>query len=372
MSKVVLILGATSVGLGLVSLHLVNKLREGDATIAELREQVATLEKQAPVAPPPIFTVTPTAPMATAAVAQSVPRKDEPKIAGRGQTVASQTPTHMPSREDAMRAMREHRERERQLMQDPEYRQAMRLQTRNNLARQYPGVIEELGLDRNQAEEFFGMLADQQMRTNEMMMPSWEMQSGETPDPAAMQERHRKFQQAANELQRKNETELAARFGQEKAQAWKEYQSTVGMRYQLEGMRSTLAAQGVPLSDDLSKPMLKALAEAQKAEMAAYVASAKPVVSSGSPRLAAGIAFEPGNMESHLEQTKKRNQRMLDAISSYLTYEQRTAIEKEQQAQLKMQEAQMRLMRERGDGNVMRGYFGSSSSGAVQLTPVQP
>ncbi|MBM0104240.1 hypothetical protein JM946_05760 [Steroidobacter sp. S1-65] len=373
MSKVVLILGATTVGLGLASLHLVNQLREGNATIAELQEKVAALEKQEPVATTPIFSVMPTDSIAAAAVVQSAPRKEEPKVATRaaGQaSVASPVPTHLPGREDAMRAMREHRERERQLMQDPEYREAMRLQTRNNLARQYPGVAEELGLDRRQADEFFGMLADQQMRTNETMNPFWEMQPpGENPDPAAMQERQRNFQQTAAEMQRKNEAELVARFGQEKAQAWKEYQSTMGMRFHLDDMRSTLAAQGVPLNEELSKPVLKALAEAQKAELEAYNATARQNAA-GSQRLAAGVAFESTNMDWHIEHTKKRNQRMLDAIAPYLTYEQRTAIEKQQQAQVKLQEAQMRLMRERGDSNQIRGFF--SGSGSVQLTPVQP
>lgn len=375
MSKVVLILGATTVGLGLVSLHLVNQLREGNATIAELQEKVAALEKPEPAASPSIFTIRPIDPAAAAAAMQSVPRQEEPKVAARatGQAtaaVASPVPTHRPSQEEAMRAMREHRERERQLMKDPEYREAMRLQTRNNLARQYPGVIEELGLDRRQADEFFGMLADQQMRTNDLLNPFWEMQPpGENPDMTAMQERQRNFQQTAAEMQRKNEAEIVARFGQDKLQAWKDYQSTAGMRYQLDHMRSTLAAQGVPLNEELSKPALKALAEAQKAELEAYNAAARQNAA-GSQRLAAGMASGSTNLDWHIESAKKRNQRMLDAIAPYLTYEQRQAIEKEHQAQEKLQEAQMRLMRERGDNNQIRGFFGSS--GSVQLTPLQP
>ncbi len=40
-------------------------------------------------------------------------------------------------------------------------------------------------------------------------------------------------------------------------------------------------------------------------------------------------------MERHLDTMKKRNQRMLDAISPHLSFEQRAAIEKQQEAQLK-------------------------------------
>src|SRR3546814_363575 len=104
-------------------------------------------------------------------------------------------------------------------MQDPEYREAMRLQSRSNLARQYPGVIQELGLDQRQAEDFFNMLADQQMRASEQMEPLWDTEGVENRDPAALQERHRKIQRAAAEMQRNNEAELASRLGADKLQA---------------------------------------------------------------------------------------------------------------------------------------------------------
>jgi alcohol dehydrogenase len=119
-------------------------------------------------------------------------------------------------------------------MQDPEYREAMRVQTRSNFARQYPGVIQELGLGSQQADEFFDLLADQQMRTNEQMQQIWEMDSADPNDQAAMQERHRKLAEQTAENQRKNEAEMAARFGQDRLQSWKEYQSTMGMRFELD------------------------------------------------------------------------------------------------------------------------------------------
>jgi hypothetical protein len=257
-----------------------------------------------------------------------------------------------------MRMFREHRERQRQLMQDPEYREAMRVQTRGNFARQYPGVIQELGLNSQQADEFFDVLADQQLRASEQMQPIWDMEGTDPSDPAAMQERQSKIQQAAQDNQRKNEAEMAARFGQDKLQAWKEYQSTMGMRYELENMRNPLSSNGLPLSDDLSKPMLKALAQMNQADADEYSAA---VNRGAAPALAARVVssagFDGGNMERQLETTKKRNQRMLDAISPYLSFEQRTALEKQQEAQLKMQEAQLRLMRAQGKADSNGVYF---------------
>jgi hypothetical protein len=353
-----------------LSLHLVKQLRDGDATIAELKTQVASLqERVATPAPPPPMVATdaqwqigPAAPLPApkATPAQST-------LPQASAAVAAMVPSP-PSREDRMRMMREHRERQRQLMQDPEYREAMRLQSRGNLARQYPGVIQELGLDSQQADEFFNMLADQQMRASEQMEPLWDADMAEKPDPAGLQEQHRKIQQAASENQRKNEAELASRFGQDKLQAWQDYQSTVGQRYQLENMRNTLAAQGLPLSEDASKPMLKALAAAQKAEMDEYSAAVSRGAAPALGRMSAQVAFDnANNWEQQIERTKKRNQRTLDAVSSYLSFEQRAALEKEQDAQLKMLEAQQRVMRARGAPNA-NGFY---SDGTSQLIIAQ-
>jgi len=346
MSKVVLISVASAVGFGLLSLHLVNRLKAGEATIADLQAQVAALQEQRPPPPaslapsPPPEDIAPPAEVVLTPAKEKEPPKTAAFVVGANQLVSAGPP----NRDDRMRMFREQRERQRQLMQDPEYREAMRVQTRGNFGRQYPGVIQELGLDARQADEFFDLLADQQMRANEQMQPIWDMDDNN--DPAAVQERHSKIQQQAQEAQRKNEAEMAAFLGQQKLQAWKEYQSTMGMRYELENMRNTLSATGVPLDDNLSKPMLKALAQVNQAEANEYSAAAsRGAVATA--RLATN-SFEAAPMERHLETMKKRNQRMLDAISPYLSFEQREAIEKQQEAQLKMQEAQLRLMRAQG------------------------
>lgn len=374
MSKVVLTLAATSVGLGLVSLHLVKQLREGDATIADLKTQVNSLQEQITAArtitpPPASEVVNPFSSPPDAAAAPSVEAKtraDSTRNARQadppaGQLIMAAAPPPV-TNEDRARMMREHRERQRKLMQDPDYREAVRLQARTTYSRQYPGVTEELGFDPTQAEEFFAMLAEQQLRVDEQMQPLWD----EMPnDPASAQARHENVQKAAAELQRSNEAEIAERFGADKLQAWKEYQSTLGQRWQLEQMRATLASQGLPLSPEVSKPMLKAMTNVQKQEMQEAIATNRIAPKAAS--LVTNWSFNGGDMEQQLENTRKRNQRMLDAISSYLTFEQRQALEREQQAQLKMQEAQMRMMRAQGNaGSSVFFEFGSAAAIPVQ------
>lgn len=370
MSKVVLISVALSIGVGVLSLQLVKQRKESEATIADLQAQVASLQgqQQRQLPPPPVrspFIDPSIAPAPAAAITAVI--KEVPRTVG---VVSSSgvLPAAQLSRDDRMRMFREHRERQRQLMQDPEYREAMRVQTRGNFGRQYPGVIQELGLNAQQADEFFDLLADQQMQATDQMQPIWDMEGVDPTDQAAMQERQRKIAQQAQENQRKNDAAMAARFGQDKLQAWKEYQSSMGMRYELENMRNTLSATGLALSDDLSKPMLKALAQANRAEGSEYSAAllrgAAPTVA----RVGFNGAVDDSTMDRQLDYMRKRNQRMLEAISPYLSFEQRSAIEKQQEAQVKMQEAQLRLMRAQGRAETNGGYF-IEGTGATIVQP---
>ena len=207
MSKVVLGLLAASVGLGLLSVHLVRQMKAGEATIAELQAKVATLEKQRPQLqaqpslPSEAVSGTVTNPFVIVPVNPAQPSKS---VTFKGSATAATAAVNVaqpqiPSREERMRMMREHRERQRLLMQDPEYREAMRIQARSNFGRSYPGLVEELGLDTKQADEFFGMLSDQQMRSSEQMEGLWDM---EGKDPATVKEQQRKIQQQAAELQK--------------------------------------------------------------------------------------------------------------------------------------------------------------------------
>jgi hypothetical protein len=326
-------------------------MRAGQATIGELQAQVATLEQQQqesraqlalrPATPPQLDEAT------TQQDAVAPPPKDVISAFSVKRERPDATQPQMPSLEERMRMMREGRERQRALMQDPEYREAMRLQNRNNFARSYPGVADALGLDQQQTDQFFELLADQQMRVTDQLQPMWDL---EGKDQATIEEQQRKIQQQAADLQRKSEAEIATRLGQDKLQAWKEYQSTLGVRHQLEQMRTSLASQGMPLSDDVNKAMITAMADAQKAEADEYSAAMNRGAAPRVMMMGSG-QFTPEMLERQLEATKKRNQRTLDAIAPYLTYEQRQVIEREQEAQLKLQQAHMRVMRAQGGLN---------------------
>jgi len=381
MNKTVLILFAACVGLSLLSLHLVKQMRAGQATVAELQARIAKMESEREQSPPAqVVTPAPTATWHIEPVAPPSPppqNKQTPKVAAGQVTPAPPEgiSANGPSREERMRMFREAHERQRQLMQDPEYREAMRVQQRSNMGRQYPGLSRELGLTTEQTDQLFDLLVEQQMRGSEQT----EFWDPESLDPASMQQRQEKMQQQWMETQKRNDAELVAQLGPEKLQAWKDYQSTLGARHQAEQLRNTLAGRGVPLSEDASRAVVKAYAEAQKVEMQEYanMARANAGASSTGRVAALGTAlrgFGPAGSaemyERQIENTKKRNQRVLDALSPFLTYEQREALQKEQEAELKMQEAQMRMMRAQSnvDGN-SDGWRSNSVQGI--LVPLQ-
>src|SRR4029453_11843409 len=106
----------------------------------------------------------------------------------------------------------------------------MKLQNRGNLARQYPGLAEDLGLTSDQTEQLFDLLSEHQIRSQEQTQPMWI--ADEAADPETLQARQQKMHEQYQELQKQNEREIAQQLGTDKLQAWKDYQSTMGARWQ--------------------------------------------------------------------------------------------------------------------------------------------
>jgi hypothetical protein len=211
MSKTVLALFAACVGLSLLSLHLVKQMRAGDATIAELQAQVAKLESERQTTPPvPAPSPAPAATWQVEPVAPPPASPNKELVTGmsRPRVTVPDEGLIVPSREERMRMMREARERRRQLMQDPDYREAIRVQQRSNMTRQYPGVAQELGLTAEQAEGLFDLLAEQQLTANEQAELMWDPEGA---DPAELQQRQEKMQQRWTEIHQKNEAVMPRR-----------------------------------------------------------------------------------------------------------------------------------------------------------------
>lgn len=333
MHKIALVLAIAAVGEGLLALHLVRQLHEEREGAQALQARVTELERRAPQgAAGATFVAVPSQPVTSpfSAVTRSAPVQ-----AQLPQAVATTAPTGQDLREQMSAAM----ERQRTLLKDPEYREAMQTQQKMLLKQQNPDVARDLNLTPEQVDRLFGTLAEQSLRSMDNVS-AWDQQA----DPATAREMSRKMQ----EQQNANETELKNMLGDTKYREWMEYQNTAPARYEAARLRGLLADAGVPLDQSLAKPLQKVLLEHQKVEqqrMQQYFAqqgsanTAKIGFVAGDLRSAVGPA---PNSEEHMEEMQRRQR---DKLARVLTPEQLKVIEDEQTAQVQLQRVQTKLMR---------------------------
>lgn len=347
MHKIALVLAIAAVGEGLIALHLVRELRAERDNAQTLQARVTELERQSPPqSPGATFIAVPTQPTAspfTTVVGQSAPAEPAP-VAGGTVTAANSMLSSRAAPPDQQQ-MREHMaasiERQRTLLRDPEYREAMRTQQKMMLTRGNPDVAKDLNLTADQVDRLFGTLADQTLRSMDHMN-MWE----EQPDPAKLQEQQRK----AAEQARVNEAELKGVLGDAKYREWQEYQQLAGVRWEASRVRTSLANAGMPLDENLAKPLLKVLQEQQKQEMQRLQQHA----AKQSNAVTASVGFvTSGTGDSNIIQLMTNSQESLaktqkqqrEALARVLTPEQLKIIEEEQNAELQMQRVQLQLMR---------------------------
>ena len=361
MTKIALILAIAAVGEGAVALHLVNQLHRERENTQALQARVTELESKAPrpgasatfIAVPqtvsPFTTVQKVEPSQTPATAN--------KPVAAAVAVNGFVPMPPPDQERMREQMKASMERQRALLRDPEYREAMLAQQKMGIMRTNPNVGRDLDLTADQVDRLFDTLAEQQLRSMETSQPlAW----GEQPDAAKMQEYHRKMM----EQQSANETEIKRALGDTKYREWQEYQSMAGVRWEADRVRASLASAGVPLDENLAKPLLKTLSEQQQkmmqeaTKMAAFgtPASNRLIAVGG---LSAVTSTDPSNMnvlqmqERSLEFTAQHQKRQREALARVLTPEQLKIVEDEHNAELQMQKAQLKMMRAQQEAGLL-------------------
>lgn len=372
MKKVVLMLAATSVALGAVTLHLARELRGQRAAALELETRIAELERNAAraptTAPSPFTAPEPSAPSAPAPAmaAPSLNSAPPPAIGARVQ------PTNL-SKEEQMRMVRESMERQRALFRDPEYREAMRLQQKAMLPSMYPDLAAELELTADETDALMSLLADQQVRSLERDRPFFEGQA----DPAMLQEAARNQQ----EQQTVMDNEIRDLLGEDKWRAWNEYKATMGVRHEVTQLRTTLAMNGAPLEDGQVKALQRVLLEAQQRQLEEWRRSAQhsPIPAERSAHSAdQHLALQ----EDALRRQRKHNEELRDALKSVLSDAQLRHVAQQHDAQLKLQEAHLRMMRAQAEADstgqflpranvAIAGEAVMISNGALYVDPAQ-
>lgn len=341
MHKIALVLAIAAVGEGLLALHLVKQLHEEREGAQALQARVTELERRAPQrAAGATFVAVPSQPVTSpfSAVTRSAPVQAQ---------LPAAVATTAPNGQDLREQMSAATERQRTLLKDPEYREAMQTQQKMLLKQQNPDVARDLNLTSEQVDRLFGTLAEQSMRSMQTV-GMWEQQGNQV----SLEELQRK----ALEQQSANEAELKNVLGEAKYREWMDYQTTAPARYEAARLRGLLADAGVPLDQGLSKPLQKVLLEHQKVEqqrMQQFFAQ----------HLRNAVA---PNSEEHMEEMQRRQR---DKLASVLTPEQLKVIEDEQNSQLQFQRVQTKLMRAQAEAaggdpaqNATAVYFGPSAT----------
>jgi hypothetical protein len=365
MTKIALALAIVAIGEGAVTLHLVNQLREERESAQTLQARVTELERtRPPAAAGATFIAVPTQPVTSPfTVVEKKGAPPPPKAVAGTITSANRVAgswamaAPAPDPERIREQMKASMERQQALLRDPEYREAMLAQQKVGIRQSNPNLRRDLDLTAEQTDRLFNTLAEQQLRSMEDANTG-PMMWGEQPDPAKMQEFQRKMlaQQSANE------TEVKRVLGDAKYREYQEYQALSGVRWEADRVRNSLANAGVPLDENLAKPLLKTLQEQQQ-KMLQQMASRDPQT--------ARNVFVPGGgvsavmtsdnsqvnviemQEKSLELMAQHQKRQREALASVLTPEQLKVVEDEHNSELQVQRAQVRMMRAQQEAGLM-------------------
>ncbi len=363
MNKLVIVLVLTTAAASFACMHLVNELREERAHSDALQTRITELERSAAER---------TQAASVAVAQQTSPFSPFTGSVAEGEPAPSTTasiPTASESRSsveppDLRAQMKERFARQRELMKDPKYLEAMRKQQRTHMEARYPGLEEALGLSAAEYSRFLDVLSQQQV---EEMAKASETMIWDPSDPDAM----KKAQDAIAQRQQRYQQEIDAQFGPGVREKWTEYQQTVGQRYRVAAMQSQLALAGAPLNAEQSKAVLNALVEEQQRQMDGQI---NGNANTGSVQL--GFRpFPTADGTDWLQKQERSHERVLSALQSSLTSQQLDQLEQIFAREREMQRASMELMRAQGveGGNTIyaTGGFAPAAGLSWSVSPIE-
>jgi hypothetical protein len=222
-------------------------------------------------------------------------------------------------------------------MKDPEYRKARLTMMRSTIRQNYPGLAEELGLNANETDQLFELLAQNQMEQSATLTM---VLNGGQPDQAAMAEANRNRQA----LQRQLTDSLQNMLGDARYSQWQNYQRTQGQRVQASSYATQLAQAGVPMSTSQNKALVDVLIAEQRSMQADTVQLGR-MVDPSNP------ATRADAQKALADRRAQSNQRILDAAAGTLTPQQINVLREQFAQQEAITRAQERV-RERTQGVV--------------------
>lgn len=177
----------------------------------------------------------------------AAPPQAEPRLAAEGDREATPQASGPRSRA-AERA---------NALQDPAARDAMRRQQAAAMRRMYPDLAEALGISRDAADRFIDALVEQQMRKIDASARL------AASDSSRNAEEMKVAGQRLAAAGRDGDQGLAAQFGDDVLQAWKNYQQGQGARLELRDLQLELVDAGMALTPAQRDALVAAMAREQ-------------------------------------------------------------------------------------------------------------
>jgi hypothetical protein len=204
-----------------------------------------------------------------------------------------------------------HRAERRAQLADPDYRRSYLVQVRQQVIRSYPGLAQALGLDFDEANSFYEVLAQR-----ELDMRDVSLLVEDVPDDSSLEAR----ENAIGEINRRRDDALTALLGTARFDQFKQYEQERPAWAQLAETTGAMAAVGVPLKPDQSKALVATL-----------VAEHRRLQTQLNGKIAPQRPNDPGAAANLLELAAQyrvtANQRILESAKAYLTSQQLEALQ---------------------------------------------
>jgi hypothetical protein len=294
MRNLTLVCAGLAAVVGIVSVNLWLELHSERQISAQLRAQPAPQAEPQPTPSP--------------APAAAQPEPAQPPPAEAPAAGASPAITALPT--PAIRAVNI-----TEMLTDPEVNKTMLAQLRSMVPQQFPGLVEELGLTQEEADQLFNLLAEGGLSMTAATLSA----GGGQADAAAMQEAAR----ARQESERTQEVSIAALLGASRYGLWREYQQTRTIRILSVQTSRTMEALGQPLSAAQSRHLTQAFIAENKRQ--------REETQGQNPVSAVGDQAE-------------KNRRIIEAAASQLTAQQLEALRTTLQQQQTSGQANARMI----------------------------
>jgi hypothetical protein len=331
MKKLVVVLGAGVLVVGIAAANLWQDLRAEREQNRQLAAQAAAVPAPGPP-PVPVAPSSPPEPVAPPAVALTAAAptaaSSEPKPAAAAP--ATQGPAANANPLAAALA-------------NPQATEFVRSMMSSMMAQMYPDLAEELDLSPEEAQKFLALLASQQ---GDLGTESLQLMTGGAGNPAATQDLQRKL----IEQQRANEAEVARTLGS-RYPRWQAYQATAAARQQVDQLSTALSAAGRPLSESKTQGLVAAFAreleQAQKEEREWSESDA--------------AVNSPNMMAETLQRAAESQRRTIDIAAPHLDAEQLALYRRQVEQTISMTGAMMGLM---GGAGGAPGQAGTAPGGS--------